>query len=470
MKSELFIAIEENNIDRALELIAQGADVNDGGVLEGHTASNLFMAIYNHQTELARLLIKKDADLNAGISATDRTRNGIFRGDHTMSNLFLAIASGQKDIANQLIKAGANVNAGEDAGEDKEDMSVSNLGKALQEGYEDIAIKLIKAGANVDFAESSVNGYAKSNLYLAIDKNLIKAAQKLIAKGADINKGYDDTTECISPLCLAITKGEKAFALKLIDAGADPHFGVKAKKEGPSLNGTNLLTAMMQDYDKKDLLDIVLALISKDGHLYGSENNLTLRGTMPNLFFAISQGKSDIAMALIQNNVNLNSLFIETNGNTTSCLYIALQNGKKDIALALIDAGADLTLGKTLEDDKHVSCLQVALEAGDKDIAKVLIEEGAPLSAWTYNLGIKDPEIAKALLTRLYGGKFPSLFTLCMFKIPALTTDSVPESVATLYNRYAQDKEFLMANKLNDLDEEVANQIGAPINPLSMFS
>ena len=57
-----------------------------------------------------------------------------------------------------------------------------------------------------------------------------------------------------------------------------------------------------------------------------------------------------------------------------------------------------------------------------------------------------------------------------MFKIPALTTDSFPESVATLYNRYAKDKEFLMANKLNDLDEEVANQIGAPINPLSMFS
>lgn len=97
MKSELFIAIEENNTDRALELIAQGADVNDGGVLEGHTASNLFMAIYNHHTELARSLIEKDADLNAGISATDRTRNGVFRGDHTMSNLFLAIASGQED-------------------------------------------------------------------------------------------------------------------------------------------------------------------------------------------------------------------------------------------------------------------------------------------------------------------------------------------------------------------------------------
>ena len=63
MKSELYKAIEEKNTPKALELIAQGEDVNSGGTLGDSTnkASNLFLAIHNHDTAIALALVNKGA-------------------------------------------------------------------------------------------------------------------------------------------------------------------------------------------------------------------------------------------------------------------------------------------------------------------------------------------------------------------------------------------------------------------------
>ena len=138
----------------------------------------------------------------------------------------------------------------------------------------------------------------------------------------------------------------------------------------------------------------------------------------------------------------------------------------------MIAAGADLDNGEVWSDGSLAN-LYHAIEKGNTEVALVLIEAGAQLSASIYNEGIKNPEIAKALIRRLYRGEcFPSLSALTMFSLSGVPNqETIPPRVVEQYNLYAKDKAFLKehGDKLTPLSEKVAKECGVPQKALSML-
>lgn len=122
---EILKALYDINIQKANELILQGADVNASGQF-GNTP--LTVAAQNGHTDTVKLLIDHGANVNA--------QNGL--GE---TALLLAAANGHTDIAKLLIAAGADANI-------KNDNGVTPLGWAEFFGYTDIVEMLRAAGAN----------------------------------------------------------------------------------------------------------------------------------------------------------------------------------------------------------------------------------------------------------------------------------------------------------------------------------
>ncbi|MEC7030271.1 MAG: ankyrin repeat domain-containing protein [Pseudomonadota bacterium] len=524
MYSKLFQAIDEDNTPEALKLIAQGENVNSGGIIGDATnkASNLFLAIHNNNAPIALELIKMGAHPNEGFSTSG----------HSLSNLYMAISNNQMPIVHALIEAKADLNTGEsiDACSRLDLPSVSNLGEAIRTKNSAAAMALIEAGANVDFGEQNLPSAQSSNLYLAIDNDLIAIALELINKGADINQGAIWSNGRKSNLNLAIEKGFLPLASALIEKGAD--LTLHATQPGNSFSNlflaiegghTEIALALInrethnrfsdlslsiaaghtdisvelihrETYKRRSIQPSILPNEIVDGHTdivsilseeyafpHDDEINSNHLYTIPNLGEAIVNNNFDIAMELIRHGVNVNGYLTRQDGGTISNLFLAIDKGHIETALAIIEAGADLALGATKPDGTTISNLQYAIDKNHVDIAQKLICKGADLSFEIYKAGIKNPEIAKAIYKRLYqGDSFPSLSALSMFHLPEIAnSETIPEAMIGQYQDYSKDIAFLKEygerllteddESLATSEKEVAAACGVPEKPLSMF-
>lgn len=139
-EAPLHIAVDKNNMDIALLLLAAGADIN---VADGKGITPLIHAIYEKHLPLAEMLINKGADVNR------RTKSG-------ETALHPATYRGNLAIVKQLVMKGADVNA--------EDDGRSPLDAAIQYSKTDIAAFLKSKGAIVETyrCTASQNGGTKT--------------------------------------------------------------------------------------------------------------------------------------------------------------------------------------------------------------------------------------------------------------------------------------------------------------------
>ncbi|MDQ7010256.1 MAG: ankyrin repeat domain-containing protein [Mariprofundaceae bacterium] len=128
----LTLAAMNGNVAVARALIESGADVNFVNEKSGATA--LQMAISQGKVEAARALIESGADVNAGR----------YLG---MPPLHLAASAGRTEIAKLLIAAGADLNARDDTG-------ATPLEKAVHMRRKKIVEALVAAGADVNSKSS----------------------------------------------------------------------------------------------------------------------------------------------------------------------------------------------------------------------------------------------------------------------------------------------------------------------------
>lgn len=122
-EAPLHIAVDKNNMDIALLLLAAGADIN---VADGKGFTPLIQAIYEKHLPLAEMLINKGADV------TRRSKSG-------ETALHPATYRGNLAIVKQLVMKGADVNAEADG--------TSPLDGAMGYSKTDVAVFLKSKGA-----------------------------------------------------------------------------------------------------------------------------------------------------------------------------------------------------------------------------------------------------------------------------------------------------------------------------------
>ena len=176
-----FAAIHKADVDKTLELIAQGADVNSRYCA---WTPLMIASTFGHK-EMAATLIKAGADIN--LSARS----------HTIVNpLRLAITGGHVDIVQMLINAGAKINAIYDEEGNLEIPpaitflpEIEKPSNTFTSTYNHILMLLLAAGADADVKVNETSDEEKfmPPLMTAVCLGNLEAANLLIACGADVN-------------------------------------------------------------------------------------------------------------------------------------------------------------------------------------------------------------------------------------------------------------------------------------------
>lgn len=198
----LLWAAHWNEFDITDLLIAAHANIN---AANDHGVTPLALACENASAGMVDKLLKAGADVNAAQT------NGV-------APLMIAARTGQSDVVRLLLAHHANVNA-VTAGTRQ-----TALMWATAERHVDVVGLLIEAKADVHAA--SAVGFTP--LLFAARNGDIEAARLLVAAGVGTNETGSDGTHALP---LAITSGQDAFALFLLEQGADPNgsmHGVRA--------------------------------------------------------------------------------------------------------------------------------------------------------------------------------------------------------------------------------------------------
>jgi ankyrin repeat protein len=225
--TRLVDAMARQSAQAVRSLIQQGVDVNSR-TADGSTA--LHWAAHWDDVETVEFLLKAGAHIDAA-------------DDHGVTPLSLASENASVRMVDALLKAGANPNVARTSGMSPllEAINVGNaplvqallahaanvnaatsktritpLMWAIGDGHRDIAKMLLDAGAGVQAV--TTDGF--SALTFAARVGDIETAKQLIARGLPVNETGADR---VHALPYAALSGQDAFALFLLDQGADPH-------------------------------------------------------------------------------------------------------------------------------------------------------------------------------------------------------------------------------------------------------
>jgi ankyrin repeat protein len=220
---------------------------------------------------------------------------------------------------------------------------------ASRNGHMKAASKLIERGADL----TAQNNYGETPLHVASQMGQVVVARMLIERGADLTaqNHYGQT-----PLHLALQKGQVDVARMLIERGAD----LTAQND----DGYTPLHLALQ----MRRVDVARMLIERGTDLNAQNHN----GQTP-LHLALQKGQVDVARMLIECGADLTT---QKRGRSTP-FHLALQMGQVDVACMLIERGADLTVQKR----DGSAALHLALQMGQVDVARMLIEHGADVTA-----------------------------------------------------------------------------------------
>lgn len=193
-KTPLHIAIIEEQIEVASDLIVKGADVN---AKDSNKSTPLHLAIEMRNINLIKQLIEAGADIS-------------FEDSYYMTPLKLAITSRSVNVLKLLLDAGVDVNA-----RDSDDFSP--LYWAALYGNSSIVKLLLDAGASVNPRNKSTKN---TPLHNAVDTENVHIVKLLLGAGANVNaigdKGFTPLRQAISLENLNISK-------VLLQACADPN-------------------------------------------------------------------------------------------------------------------------------------------------------------------------------------------------------------------------------------------------------
>lgn len=191
----LYQSIRHAAIEKFLELIGAGADVNEKNSV-GHTP--LHLALINKKYKISKLLVEAGADLSIkshdGFTAFQYALDGnnlkvlkilIQAGVEVSSKSTLggnsalhhAVEAEDESMVEFLLESGADANA-------RNDVHTTVLGHAINLGNLEIVKKLIAAGADVH--NSGVRS-GKTALHLAAALNDVTTIQNLISQGVNVN-------------------------------------------------------------------------------------------------------------------------------------------------------------------------------------------------------------------------------------------------------------------------------------------
>jgi ankyrin repeat protein len=246
-ESPLADAIQNGNRAVALELIADGADVN---AAQGDGATPLHWAVYRLDAELVELLLDRGANadvanrygssplaeavkagnaelvallLDAGADANSPNLDG-------QTTLMLAARTGSVEVAKLLLDAGADVNARESWREQTALMwAAGDAFPALVELLLDRgADPKARAAANDWDAQITSEPRAQyrptgglTPLLYAARAGCADCARAILAAGEDVDR---PTPDGVTALMLALDNYEFATAMALLDLGANPHY------------------------------------------------------------------------------------------------------------------------------------------------------------------------------------------------------------------------------------------------------
>ena len=200
LSGELYDKVEQNDIEAVMNLLAEGADINEQVEVGGAgTMTPLLAACFYRYEDMAKLLISKGADINIK-TATGQT-----------PLMFACYHS--EEIAKLLVSKGAEISVKDGTG------AFSICISAIMDGSVPITLAefLLSKGVNVDETNTTgpVAGYT-SLMIVARNKkpDLVKF---LIKNGANVNaKAKDGAT----PLSMAAKEKDTAMIKLLKDLGA----------------------------------------------------------------------------------------------------------------------------------------------------------------------------------------------------------------------------------------------------------
>ena len=244
--SELASLIEAGQRSAAIELIEQGADVNEA---QGDGTTPLHWAVYRVDVEMTALLLEHGAHPGAvnaygssplgeavKVAEDDLVEMLLDAGaDPSAPNadgqtaLMLAARSGSVPIVRMLIERGVDVSAREGW------RGQSALIWAADARFPEIVDLLIANGAEVDYRAESIDWPSQitaepraqyrpvgglTPLLYAARSGCNDCVRSIVAAGADIDR---PTPEGMTPLMLAIDNEALDTAVLLLELGANPH-------------------------------------------------------------------------------------------------------------------------------------------------------------------------------------------------------------------------------------------------------
>lgn len=245
--SRLADSIQSGDREAALRLIEEGADVN---AAQGDGTSPLHWAVYKVDVPLVQRLLDNGANaatanrygasplaeavkvahlqlvemlLDAGADPESPNADG-------QTALMLAVRAGSIDIAKRLVEQGADVNAREAW------RGQTPLMWAAENRHADLVRYLIEQGADVGVravtndwgaqitseprAQYRPTGGLTALLYAA-RSGCVECIDAIVAGGEDVDR---PTPDGVTALMIAIDNMEFDAAMRLLDAGANPHY------------------------------------------------------------------------------------------------------------------------------------------------------------------------------------------------------------------------------------------------------
>jgi ankyrin repeat protein len=377
----LLWAVHWDDFEAVDLLLKAGADIN---AADDHRITPLARACSNASLRMVTTLL--DAKANPNIAQT----NGI-------TPLIAAIRVGSLDIVKALIARGANVNTTTAAN------GFTPLMWAIADGQDEMVQALLDARADIRAVTS--DGF--SALTLAARNGDIETARFLIAAGIPVNETGPNR---IHALPYAALSNQDAFAMFLLDQGADPNArlaGVTAL-HAASGNATQFLT------DWQRTRNASLGLGGGGGGRGGGGGggggrgrggaNMATGGKVPLIKALVAKG-ADVNAGTTASAMGSSYIGRPTKGafESHSCgtgdyrgatpLWLASFAGNVPVMQALLDAGADL---KLTSDDGTTPLMAAAglgrctfnpalkrgaRSVGAEDAVKLLLDKGADVNA-----------------------------------------------------------------------------------------